>query len=42
VFAQAPIPTVTADAVFLLEGGTLRRFDRAMTHADWSFAGDGT
>jgi len=42
VFAQGPIPTVTSDAVFLLEGGTLRRFDRAMTRVDWSFAGDGT
>lgn len=42
LFSQGPIPSVAADAVFLLEGGTLRRFDRSMTHADWSFAGDGS
>ena len=42
LFSQEPIPSVTADAVFLLEGGTLRRHDRALTQTTWSFAGDGT
>jgi outer membrane protein assembly factor BamB len=42
VFSLGPIPAVTTDAVFVLEGGTLRRFDGSLAHAGWSFAGDGT
>lgn len=42
LFSQVPIPAVSPTAAFLLEGSTLRRFDVLLTHAQWSFAGDGT
>lgn len=41
-FTQEPIPALTADATFLLDNATLRRFDPAFASAAWSFAGDGT
>ena len=39
---QGPIAAVTSTAVFLLDGGSLRRFDPLLSATRWSFAGDGT
>ena len=41
-FAEAPLPAVTANAAYLLDSATLRRFDPELAAAAWSFAGDGT
>ena len=41
-FSNPPIPAVTADATYVLSGGTLQRFDPALQLVSWSFAGDGT
>lgn len=41
-FTNVPIPAVGADAVYVLNGGTLQRFDPSLQTVSWSFAGDGT
>jgi outer membrane protein assembly factor BamB len=42
LLTQMPLPALTTDAAFVLEGATLRRYDSAFTKAAWSFAADGS
>lgn len=41
-FNAVPVPAVTGDAAYVLNGGTLQRFDPTLQSVAWSFAGDGT
>ena len=44
VFGFYPLstPAVSADAAYVLNGGTLQRFDPSLQSVAWSFAGDGS
>jgi outer membrane protein assembly factor BamB len=44
VFGLFPLstPAVSADAAYVLNGGTLQRFDPSLQSVAWSFAGDGS
>jgi len=41
-FGALPIPAVSTDAAYVLNGGTLQRFDPSLQTVSWSFAGDGS
>ncbi len=41
-YSTLPIPAVGADAAYVLNGGTLQRFDPSLQTVSWSFAGDAT